>query len=123
VARHAKTGMSYAKAFLPMMTFNAGAASLGHIVSHMAIAGRDTARTKAQRGIDDIALGFMMGIGGSLQSAIASVAIGVTAIEMPESDLSRKFLALDKGGHALDPLRRDTLFHDPNANIMEVSRS
>jgi hypothetical protein len=44
-----ETGMEYAKAFLPLMTYNAGAASLGAIVSDMAIAGRDPSRAAVAR--------------------------------------------------------------------------
>ena len=36
-----ETGMAYASAFLPMMKYNAGASSLGAIVSDMAKAGRN----------------------------------------------------------------------------------
>src|ERR1700682_1765247 len=35
-----KTGKNYARAFLPMLTFNGGASALGAIVSDMAKAGR-----------------------------------------------------------------------------------
>jgi hypothetical protein len=114
------TGMEYAKAFMPLMAFNAGASDLAVIVSDMAIAGRDKSRTKAWRGIDDVALGFLLGIGGSLQSAIAGVTIATVAIESPSSDLGEKFVAHVKGGDALEPLRRSTVFHDPNANIFDA---
>ena len=114
-----ETGIAYAKAFLPLMTFNAGATELACIVSHMAIAGREPARTVAWRGIDNIALGFLMGIGGSLQSAIACIGLAAVAIKKPEGDLGPKFVKLVESGNALDPMRRSTLFHDPNANIFE----
>jgi hypothetical protein len=114
-----ETGMAYAKAFLPLMMYNAGAPTLGSIVSDMAIAGRDLPRVKAWRGIDDIALGFLMGIGGSLQSAIVGVSIATVAIESPESDLGEKIVEVVKAGKGFEPLRRGTLFHDPNACIIE----
>jgi len=115
-----ETGMAYAKAFLPMLAFNAGASNLGAIVSDMAKAGRDPVKTfKDWRSIDSIALGFMMGIGGSLQSAIACIGLAAVAIEKPEGDLGPKFVKLVESGNALDPMRRSTLFHDPNANIFE----
>jgi hypothetical protein len=44
-----------------------------------------------------------------------------TAIEMPKSDLGAEFVKLVKlvkSGHAFDPLRRSTLFHDPDALIL-----
>jgi len=114
-----ETGMAYAKAFLPLMTHNSGACDLGVIVSHMAIAGRDPVRVKASRGIDDIALGFLMGIGGSLQSAMVGISIATVAIERPGSDLGEKFVKVVKAGKVLEPLRRGTLFHDPNALILD----
>lgn len=116
-----ETGMKYAKAFLPMMMFNAGASSLGAIVSAMALAGRDRSRTpKEWRGIDDIALGFLMGIGGSLQAAMGGVAIAAAAIKYPDGSLGPDFLKLVEAGTAFEPLRRNTLLHDPNANIFEA---
>jgi len=57
-----ETGMAYASAFLPMMKYNAGASSLGAIVSDMAKAGRNIEKKpNDRRGIDSIALGFIMG--------------------------------------------------------------
>jgi hypothetical protein len=56
-----------------------------------------------------------MGIGGSLQSAMASVAIAAVAIESPHSDLGEKFVAHVKRGDAFRPLRRGTLAHNPNS--------
>jgi hypothetical protein len=116
-----ETGMAYAKAFLPMMMFNAGASDLGTIVSDMAKAGRDCEKNpKNRRGIDDIALGFLMGIGGSLQAAIVSIGIAAAAIEKPKGDLGPRFVKLVKSGNILTPLRRNTLFHDPAANIFRA---
>ena len=105
---------------MPLMAYNAGASDLAVIVSDMAIAGRDKSRTKAWRGIDDVALGFLLGIGGILQSAIGSVAVATVALETPSSDLGEKFVALAKSGKAFQPLRRSTLLHDPNANIFDA---
>jgi hypothetical protein len=116
-----ETGMEYAKAFLPLMAYNAGASSLGTVVSHMAIAGRDPSRVRPWRGIDAVALGFLMGIGGSLQSAMASVAIAAVAIERPRSDLGDKFVAHVKRGDAFRPLRRGTLAHNPNALMFDAA--
>jgi hypothetical protein len=119
-----KTGKEYARAFLPMLSFNAGASDLGVIVSDMAKAGRDLANNpKERRGIDDIALGFMMEIGGSLQAAIASFSIAATAIKYPASDLGEKFLAVVEAGNELKSLNRSTLFHNPTANIFEKGQS
>lgn len=113
-----ETGKDYARAFLPMMTFNAGASTLGHIVSHMAMAGRDEQKNpKAYRGIDDIALGFLMEIGNSLQAAIMSISIAACAIKKPETDLGAKFLELVENGGMLRASSRSTLFHDPGASI------
>jgi hypothetical protein len=42
---------------------------------------------------------------------------------MPKSDLGAEFVKLVKlvkSGHAFDPLRRSTLFHDPDALFLEV---
>jgi hypothetical protein len=115
-----ETGMAYASAFLPLMKYNAGAASLGAIVSDMAKAGRNLEKGRGdRRGIDNIALGFIMGIGGILQSTMGGIAIAATAIEMPEGNLSAEFVKLVKSGHAFDPLRRSTLFHDPDALFLE----
>ena len=116
-----ETGKSHARAFLPMLSFNAGASDLGTIVSDMAKAGRDPVKNpKDWRGIDNVALGFLMGIGGSLQSAIAGIGLAAVAIEKPEGDLGPKFVKLVKSGNILTPLRRNTLFHDPGANIFRA---
>jgi hypothetical protein len=115
--------MAYAKAFLPMMMFNAWASDLGTIVSDMAKAGRDCEKNpKNRRYIDDIALGFLMWIGGSLQSAMVGIGLAAVAIEKPEGDLGPKFVKLVKSGNILTPLRRNTLFHDPGANIFQMPR-
>jgi len=119
-----ETGMAYASAFLPLMKYNAGSSSLGAIVSDMAKAGRNIEKKPNDwRGIDSVALGFIMGIGGILQSTMGGIAIAAAAIEMPEGDLGAEFVKLVKlvkSGHAFDPLRRSTLFHDPNALILEA---
>ena len=116
-----ETGKAYARAFLPMLTFNAGASDLAAIVSDMAKAGRDPANNpKGWRGIDAVALGFMMEIGGALQSALLGMAVATVAIDKPGSDLGPKFVELVRSGNALHGLNRSTLFHNPNACILEV---
>jgi hypothetical protein len=110
-----ETGKEYARAFLPMLQFNAGASDLAVIVSDMGTA-KDL---KEWRGIDDVALGFMMEIGGALQAALASIAIAACAIEKPGSDLGPKFVELVKNGDVLRGLNRSTLFHNPTASIFE----
>jgi hypothetical protein len=62
-----------------------------------------------------------MGIGGSIQSAIASVAIAAVAIESPHSDLGEKFVAHVKRGDAFRPLRCGTLAHNPNAHMFDAA--
>jgi hypothetical protein len=117
-----ETGKDYARAFLPLMIFNAGPSTLGAIISEMAKAGRDPANNpKDWRGIDAVALGFMMEIGGSLQAGMASIAIAACAIEKPGSDLGPKFLEVVKAGNAMRGLNRSTLFHNPNACILEAA--
>lgn len=116
-----ETGKSYAHAFLPLLSFNAGASDLAVIVSDMAKAGRDLANNpKEWRGIDAVALGFMMEIGGSLQAAMASIAIGAAAIKAPASDLGGKFVEMVESGKALRSLNRNTMFHKPTAHILEA---
>lgn len=118
-AKDLETGKAYARAFRPMLSFNAGGCDLAAIVSDMALAGRDRANApKAYRGIDDIALGFMMEIGGALQSATLGFAVAAVALERPGSDLGPKFVELVKSGKALDGLSRGTLYHNPNALIV-----
>jgi hypothetical protein len=115
-----ETGKQYARAFMPMLRFNAGASDLATIVSAMAKAGRDPANNpKDWRGIDAVALGFMMEIGGSLQAAMVGMAVATIAIEKPASDLGPKFVKLVKSGEALRGLNRSTLFHNPTACIIE----
>ncbi|SNS36778.1 hypothetical protein SAMN05216374_1002 [Tardiphaga sp. OK246] len=114
------TGQAYARDFLPMLMFNAGASSLATIISDMAKAGRDPGKTpKTSRGIDNIALGFMMQIGDCLQSVIVGIAIAAAAIKQPESDLSAKFVEQLENGNLLRGASRSTLFHDPNASIFD----
>jgi hypothetical protein len=75
-----------------------------------------------ERGIDDIALGFLMEIGGSLQSAMASISIATVAILHPDSDLGPKFVKSVKAVEALKPLNRQTIFHDPDASVFDVAQ-
>jgi hypothetical protein len=118
-AEDLKTGKAFAKAFLPMLTYNGGAAALGWIVSDMAIAGRKmVGSAKEYHGIDAVAVGFMLAIGGTLQSAIGGLAIAACAIEKPGSDLGPKFVELVKNGAVLHGLNRNTLLHNPNACII-----
>jgi hypothetical protein len=88
----------------------------------MAIAGRSIAGSaKDWHGVDAIASGFMLAIGGSLQSAIGVIAVAAVAIEMPKSDLGAKVVNLVRGGHALNPLQRSTLYHNPGDRIISVA--
>ncbi|MGM5020215.1 hypothetical protein [Tardiphaga sp. 367_B4_N1_1] len=113
-----ETGRAYARDFLPLLTFNAGASSLATIISDMAKAGRDPEKNpKDWRGIDNVALGFMMQIGDSLQSAIVGIGIATAAIQTPESDLGIKFVEQVENGNLLRGSRRSTLSHDPNASV------
>ena len=115
-----ETGKAYARAFMPMLRFNAGASDLAAIVSDMAKAGRDPANNpKDWRGIDAVAIGFMLEIGGALQSALLGMAVAAVAIEKPDSDLGPKFVELVKSGNALHALNRSTLFYNPTACIIE----
>ena len=115
-----ETGKAYARAFMPMLRFNAGVSDLAAIVSDMAKAGRDAANNpKDWRGVDAVALGFMMEIGTSLQASMISIALAATAIERPASDLGPKFVELVKKGGAMRMANRATLFHNPNACIYE----
>jgi hypothetical protein len=118
-----KTGQEYARAFMPLLQFNVVSSDLAVIVSDMAKAGRDLANNpKEWRRIDNIALGFMMEIGGVLQAAMASIAIAATAIKNPALDLGKKFVEMVEAGNAMQNMKRNTLFHDPNAHILEVSQ-
>jgi hypothetical protein len=115
-----ETGKAYARAFMPMLRFNAGASDLAAIISDMAKAGRDAANNpKDWRGVDAVALGFMIEIGTSLQAAMVSIAVAAVAIERPASDLGPKFVELVKKGNAMRMASRATLFHNPNACIFE----
>jgi hypothetical protein len=114
------TGRGYARDFMPMLMFNAGASALGTIISDMAMAGRDQAKNpKEWRGIDNVALGFMMQIGDSLQSAVVGLAIAGTAIKQPETDLGAKFVEQLESGDLLRGASRSTLFHNPSASIFD----
>lgn len=116
-----ETGKAYARAFLPVLTFNAGASNLAVIVSHMAIAGRDLAKNpKEWCGIDAVALGFMMEVANMLQYAIKGIAIATVAIERPQSDMGPKFVKLAKTGEMLFGPSRSTLSHNPNSPIWDV---
>jgi hypothetical protein len=64
-----------------------------------------------------------MEIGGSLQAAVASIAIAASAIKNPTSDLGTKFLEVVEAGNALQSLNRSTLFHNPTASIFERKKS
>jgi hypothetical protein len=116
-----ETGKAYARAFLPMMAFNAGASTLGVIVSHMALAGRDPAKnTSKHRAIDNVALGFLMEIGNSISAAIGSLALATVAMKKPKSDLGANFVKAVDRGSVLAMLKmqsRSTLYHDPGATI------
>lgn len=115
------TGKKYAREFLPLMMFNAGAASLGSIISDMARAGRDPVKNaKPYRAVDAVALGFILEIGGMLQSGLCSVAIAATAIKDPSSDLGPKFLELVESGEVFRGTRPSTLAYDPNASIFSA---
>src|SRR5258708_10951400 len=71
-----ETGKQYARAYLPMLQFNAGGADLVIIVSHMALSDLDSKKApRPSRGIDNVALGFIMEIGGALRSAMVSISI------------------------------------------------
>jgi hypothetical protein len=88
----------------------------------MAKAGRDPVRNpKDWHGIDNVALGFMIEIGGSLQASIVGMVVAACAIEKPASDLGPKFVQLVKSGTALHSLNRSTLFHNPNAHIFDAA--
>jgi hypothetical protein len=116
-----ETGKAYARSFLPMLTFNAGASDLACIVSGMAIAARATNQNLREwRGVDAIALGFMMEIGAALQSAIVSISIAAVAIDRNDAALGAKLVNLVKSGNALNGLDRSSLFHDPGACIIEA---
>lgn len=116
-----ETGKAYARAFLPMMTFNAGASTLGCIVSHMAKAGRDPAKnTSKHRDIDNVALGFLIEIGNSLSAAIGSIALATVAMKQPSSDLAANFVKMVDSGSVLTMLQmqsRSSLYHDPGETI------
>jgi hypothetical protein len=114
-ATNLETGRRYARAFLPLLEFNVGPAALGWIVADMALVGH----AEKGRAIDDIALGFMIEIGGILQSAMGAISIATVAIENPDSDLGPKFAKLVKAGEALKAINRQTLFHDPDAHMFE----
>jgi hypothetical protein len=111
-----ETGKRYARAFIPLLSFNVGPAALGWVISSM------LTNNGQQRGIDAIATGFILEIGGSLQSAMIGLTIAAVAIEQPGSDLGPKFVELFKTGNALRGSNRSTLFHNPNASILEVVR-
>lgn len=114
------TGRAFAREFLPMLTFNAGASTLGAIASDMAKAGRYSANSSmGKRGIDNVALGFMMQIADSLQSAIVGIAIAQVAIQDPASDLGPKFIEQVESGALLRGSSRSSLFSDPDASIFD----
>lgn len=116
-----ETGKAYARAFLPMMVFNCGSAALAQIVSEMAITGRDPEKNSKDRGIDDIALGFLHEIGNSVQAAIGSIATATVALKgRKNSKLRSNFVETVESKGVMHMLRmnsRSTLFHDPGATI------
>jgi hypothetical protein len=82
-----ETGRAYAKAFIPLLTFNLGAAALGWIVSDMARAARPAKRSDYPNArihsIDAIATGFMLAIGGSRAiGAGGAVAAGAGGVQL-----------------------------------------
>ncbi|WP_157158129.1 hypothetical protein [Bradyrhizobium genomosp. III] len=115
-----KTGAEYARAFLPLLMFNAGASDLGMIVSHMALAGRRAeSKTPDWRGVDDIALGFLMEIGGILQGLLGGVAVAASAIKHDNKKTAADFVSVVESGEIYKGLSRSTIFHDPHATIFD----
>jgi hypothetical protein len=115
-----ETGKGYARYFLPLMAYNLGPVALGWIVCDMAEAGRKgTEPASTGRCIDAIALGFMLEIGGALQSTMGSVAAAACAIRSSAdpTEMGTQFVALVDSGNAFKSLDRTTLLHDPNENI------
>jgi hypothetical protein len=62
-------------------------------------------------------LGFIFEIGGSFQAAIVGVTLAVCALEKPDSDLGAKYVEFYKSGNALSPMRRNSLYFDPDACV------
>lgn len=115
-----ETGKRYARAFLPMMAYNCGASSLGTIVSHMALAGRQPeSNSRNWRGIDAVALGFLLEIGGVLQGLLGGVAIASCAIKHKNKKLASDFVSVVENGSIFKGLTRATILHDPNATIFD----
>lgn len=120
-------GREYARAFLPMLAYNAGAAELAAIASAMALAGRDLAsRPQGQlaipkwRGIDGVAMGFMMEICGILQGLMVGAAVAAWAIKDGKKAEGAQFVAALESGALYKGLNRATLLNDPNGLIFDL---
>lgn len=112
------TGREYAHAFLPMMAYNAGASELAAIASAMALAASHSAVPK-WRGIDSVAMGFMMEIGGILQGLMAGAAVAAWAIKDGKKAEGAQFVAALESGALYKGLNRATMFNDPNGLIFD----
>lgn len=124
--RDLATGKEYARAFLPMMAYNAGASELAAIVSDMALAARDLASrpqghlaVPRWRGIDGVAMGFLFEIGGILQSLMGGAIVAASAIKGGKKAESAQFVAALESGELFKGLGRATLLNDPNASIFD----
>lgn len=121
------TGKEYARAFLPMMAYNAGASDLAAIVSAMALAARDLASrpqghlaVPRWRGIDGVAMGFLFEIGGILQSLMGGAIVAASAIKGDKKAEGAQFVAALEGGELFKGLNRATLLNDPNGSIFDA---
>jgi hypothetical protein len=121
-------GRKYARAFLPMMAYNAGASDLACIVSAMALAARDlSSRPQGHlavprwRGIDNVAMGFMMEIGGMLQAMMGGAIVAAGAIKHGRTEQAAQFADAVERGELFKGLQRSTLSHDPTATIFDKS--
>lgn len=112
------TGREYARAFLPMLAYNAGASELAAITSAMALAARHSAVPK-WRGIDSVAMGFMMEICGILQGLMAGAAVAAWAIKGGKKAEGALFVAALESGALYKGLNRSTLLNDPNGLIFD----
>jgi hypothetical protein len=110
------TGLAYAKAFRSSLLYNAGPTSLVYIVEHMARAG--SAGRKGKH-LDGIAVGFLTGIGGALQSAMFAIGIGRAALDDPDGDMATDFRKLVDAGEVLNS-RPAGLTTDPNALAINI---
>lgn len=91
-------GQNYARQFLPMLKFVGGPAALCWIVNEMAKHGG----AKKHRAIDDIALGFISGIGEHLQQAMGVIALARLAVDDPQGPLAYDFKARVDSGSVLN---------------------